>query len=83
MGGVRRRPDGGSGVSDAMKPGIEWSAAVPIEKRDGSLWAPVPPQLAQQLAVGEGDVLCFTAFENGTVEVWSVRKNPYERLEIR
>jgi hypothetical protein len=69
-------------VSDAIKPGIEWSAAVPIETRDGRLWAPVPPQLAQQLAVGEGDVLCFTAFENGTVEVWSVRKNPYERLEI-
>jgi len=56
---------------------------MPIEKRDGRLWVPVPPQLAQQLAVGEGDVLCFTAFENGTVEVWSVRKNPYERLEIR
>jgi hypothetical protein len=62
--------------------GIDWSSAVPIERRDGRLWAPLPPQLAEQLAVGEGDVLCFTAFENGTVEVWSVRKNPYETLEI-
>lgn len=65
-----------------MKPGVEWSTAVPIEQRDGRLWALVPPQLARQLSVGQGDVLCYTAFENGTVEVWSVRKNPYETLEI-
>ena len=65
-----------------MTSGIEWSAAVAIEQRDGRLWVPVPPQLAQQLAVGEGDVLCYTAFENGAVEVWSVRKNPYETLDL-
>lgn len=69
-------------MSDAKKPGIDWSAAVPIERRDGRLWVPVPPQLAGQLAVGERDVLCFTAFENGTVEVWSVKKNPYETLDL-
>jgi hypothetical protein len=66
-----------------MTPGIDWSTAVAIEQRDGRLWVPLPPQLARQLAVGEGDVLCYTAFENGTVEVWSVRKNPYETLDIR
>ena len=66
-----------------MTSGIEWSTAVAIEQRDGQLWVPVPPQLAQQLAVGEGDVLCYTAFENGTVEVWSVRKNPYETLDLQ
>ena len=65
-----------------MTSGIDWSAAVAIEQRDGRLWVTVPPQLARQLGVGEGDVLCYTAFENGTVEVWSVRKNPYETLEI-
>jgi hypothetical protein len=65
-----------------MASGIDWSTAVAIEQRDGRLWVPVPPQLAQHLAVGEGDVLCYTAFENGTIEVWSVRKNPYETLEI-
>jgi hypothetical protein len=65
-----------------MTPGIDWSTAVAIERRDGRLWAPVPPQLAQHLAVGDGDVLCYTAFENGIVEVWSVRKNPYQTLEI-
>jgi hypothetical protein len=65
-----------------MTSGVDWSTAVAIEERDGRLWVPVPPQLARQLAVGKGDVLCFTAFENGTVEVWSVRKNPYETLEI-
>jgi len=65
-----------------MTAGIEWSTAVAIERRDGRLWAPIPPQLAGQLHVGEGDVLCYTAFEGGAVEVWSVRKNPYERLEL-
>ena len=42
----------------------------------------VATQLARQLEVGDGDVLCYTAFENGIVEVWSVRKNPYQTLEI-
>ncbi len=65
-----------------MTAGVEWSTAVAIEQRDGRLFVAVPPQLARQLEVGEGDVLCYTAFENGTVEVWSVRKNPYETLEI-
>lgn len=64
------------------RPGIEWSTAVEIERRDGRLVVSVPPQLARHLEVGERDVLCFTAFENGTVEVWSVRKNPYETLDI-
>jgi hypothetical protein len=66
-----------------MTSGVDWSTAVAIEERDGQLWVPLPPQLARQLAVGKGDVLCYTAFENGTVEVWSVRKNPYETLDIR
>ena len=63
-------------------PHVQWSAAVAIEQHDGRLWVLVPPQLAQQLAVGEGDVICYTAFQNGTVEVWSVRKNPYETLDL-
>jgi hypothetical protein len=66
----------------AMSSGIDWSTAVAIEERDGRLWAPVVPQLAQQLGVGAGDVLCYTAFDNGTVEVWSVRRNPYQTLEL-
>ena len=66
-----------------MTAGIECSTAVAIEQRDGRLWVAVPPQLARQLAVGEGDVLCYTAFANGTVEVWSVRKNPYETLDLQ
>jgi hypothetical protein len=65
-----------------MNPGIDWSTAVGIERRDGRLWVAVPPQLARHLEVGEGDVLCYTAFENGVVEVWSVRKNPYATLEL-
>jgi hypothetical protein len=69
-------------MNPPVNPGIDWSTAVAIEQREGRLWAPVPPQLARQLEVGDGDVLCYTAFENGIVEVWSVRKNPYQTLEI-
>ena len=65
-----------------MSAGIDWSTAVAIEERDGRLWASVPPQLAERLGVGRGDVLCYTAFEKGAVEVWSVRKNPYQTLDL-
>jgi hypothetical protein len=65
-----------------MSAGIDWSTAVAIEDRDGRLWAPVPPQLAERLGVGGGDVLCYTAFESGPVEVWSVKKNPYQTLDL-
>jgi hypothetical protein len=65
-----------------MSAGIEWSTAVAIEDRNGCLWAPVPPQLAERLGVGAGDVLCYTAFEKAAVEVWSVRKNPYQTLDL-
>jgi len=65
-----------------MTSGIDWSTAVAVEQRDGRLWAPIPPQLAEQLNIGVGDVLCYTAFDSGIVEVWSVRRNPYQTLEI-
>jgi len=65
-----------------MTSGIDWSTAVAVEQRDGRLWAPIPPQLAEQLNIGAGDVLCYTAFDSGIVEVWSVRRNPYQTLEI-
>jgi hypothetical protein len=62
--------------------GIEWSVSVTITRDSkGDLCAKVPPQVAERLKVGKGDVLCWTAFEGGSIEVWSVQKSPYGSLE--
>jgi hypothetical protein len=64
-----------------MPEGIEFSAAVLVTVGpDGRLVAEVPRQVAERLAVGPGDVLCWTGFESGTIEVWSVKKSPYASL---
>jgi len=65
-----------------MAEGIEFSAAVAVTSgADGRLRAEVPPQVAERLGVGDGDVLCWTGFESGTIEVWSVKKSPYASLD--
>ncbi len=64
-----------------MAEGIEFSAAVALTAGpDGGLLAEVPRQVAERLGAGAGDVLCWTGFESGTVEVWSVKKSPYASL---
>ena len=64
-----------------MADGIEFSAAVAITAgADGRLRAEVPRQVAERLGAGAGDVLCWTGFESGTIEVWSVKKSPYASL---
>jgi hypothetical protein len=52
-----------------------------IRTEDGKLVAEVPPQVAERLAAGAGDVLCWTGFEDGTIEAWSVKKSPYASLD--
>jgi len=62
--------------------GIEFSVAVAVRlDRGGKLVAEVPAQVSERLGVGEGDVLCWTGFLEGPVEVWSVKKSPYSSLE--
>jgi hypothetical protein len=64
-----------------MADGIEFSAAVALTvAADGRLLAEVPRQVAERLSAGPGDVLCWTGFESGTIEVWSVKKSPYASL---
>jgi hypothetical protein len=65
-----------------MADGIEFSVAVAIVAgEDGRLRAEVPLQVAERLGAGDGDVLCWTGFESGPVEVWSVKKSPYASLD--
>ncbi|MBT5459847.1 MAG: hypothetical protein HOK82_24895 [Rhodospirillaceae bacterium] len=65
-----------------MASGIDWSVPVLIEKTEaGGLRVEIPEKAVKGLAIGEGDVLCFTGFENGTVEVWPVKKGTYSSLD--
>ena len=52
-----------------------------IEATDGGLRVDIPEKAVKGLGLSEGDVLCFTGFENGTVEVWPVKKGTYSSLD--
>ena len=65
-----------------MDDGIEWSAPVLIEEgENGRLMVPLPQKAVERLGVEKGDVLSFTAFAGGGIEVWSIRKSPYSSLD--
>jgi len=64
-----------------MAAGIDWSVPVLIKAADGGLRVEIPKKAIAALGIAEGDVLCFTGFENGTVEVWPVKKGTYSSLD--
>lgn len=65
-----------------MAAGIDWSVPVLVEATgDGGLRIDIPEKLARALTLRANDVLCFTGFDNGTVEVWSVKKGEYSSLD--
>lgn len=65
-----------------MSEGIEFSVAVAVTAdAEGRLSAVVPAQVSERLGMSAGDVLCWTAFFAGPVEVWSVPKSPYASLD--
>ena len=65
-----------------MGSAIKWSVPVRVEAgEDGGLRVALPAKAARGLAVGEGDVLCFTGLGDGVVEVWPVKQNPYSSLD--
>jgi hypothetical protein len=67
-----------------VQEGIDWSVPVLVKKdRRGKLHVEIPDQVAAKLAVGPGDVICFTSFAGGGIEFWSVKKSPYTSLEDR
>ena len=69
-------------MDDDFEGGIEWS--VPVLARrdaDGRLIAEIPDAAAERLELDEGDVICYTAFFDGGIEFWSVKKSPYPSLD--
>lgn len=65
-----------------MAAGIDWSVPILVEAtEDGGLRIEIPEKLARALTLSANDVLCFTGFDNGTVEVWSVKKGEYSSLD--
>ena len=69
-------------MDDPIEEGIEWS--VPVLARrdaDGKLFVEIPGAATERLDLNEGDVVCYTAFANGGIEFWSVKKSPYTSLE--
>lgn len=65
-----------------MAAGIDWSVPTLIKAgEDGGLVVEIPEKAVGALGISEGDVLCFTGFENGTVEVWPVKKGTYSSLD--
>jgi hypothetical protein len=62
--------------------GIEFSVAVELTTDgEGRLSAEVPDRVVERLGVSAGDMLCFTGFFGGTVEVWSVPKSLQASLD--
>lgn len=65
-----------------MATGIDWSVPVLVEAaEDGTLRVEIPEKVARALTLGIEDVLCFTGFDDGSVEVWSVKKGEYSSLD--
>lgn len=57
--------------------------AVKVVSQGEKLMVEVPARVAEALSLSAEDVLCWTGLDDGSVEVWSVAKNPYQRLKDR
>lgn len=57
--------------------------AVKVVSQGEKLMVEVPARVAEALSLSVEDVLCWTGLDDGSVEVWSVAKNPYQRLKDR
>ena len=62
---------------------MKFSEAVTVTREGNVLVAPVPAKVARELGLVEGDVLCWTAEDDGHIEVWRVAQNPYRTLDDR
>ncbi len=49
----------------------------------GQMVATIPRKVVQELGLQDGDVLCWSAGDDGHIEVWRVAQNPYHTLDDR
>ena len=69
-------------MDDNIEGGIEWSVPVLARRVSaGKFIADIPDAAAKRLDLDEGDVVCYTAFFDGSIEFWAVKKSPYTSLE--
>ena len=61
--------------------GMPWSAPVLVRKDGKKLAVELPPQVAQDLKAGPGDVLNFTKLPDGEIQIWVVKKSGYASLK--
>lgn len=60
---------------------MKFNVAVKVELQGNKLVVEVPAKVAEALSLRAEDVLCWTGLDDGSIEVWSVVKNPYQRLK--
>ena len=60
---------------------MKFNLAVKVVAHGNKLIVEVPAKVAEALALSAEDVLCWTGLDDGSIEVWSVAKNPYQRLK--
>lgn len=60
---------------------MKFNVAVKVVSHGHKLMVEVPAKVAEALGLGAEDVLCWTGLDDGSIEVWSVAKNPYQRLK--
>jgi hypothetical protein len=60
---------------------VKFNVAVKVVSHGNKLMVEVPAKVAEALSLRAEDILCWTGLDDGSIEVWSVAKNPYQRLK--
>ena len=60
---------------------MKFNLAVKVVAQGDKLMVEVPAKVVEALSLHAEDVLCWTGLDDGSIEVWSVAKNPYQRLK--
>jgi antitoxin component of MazEF toxin-antitoxin module len=62
--------------------GIDWSAPVKVQAGEGNaLIVEIPARVVGQFKIESGDILSFSCFADGSIEVWPIKKGTYSSLE--
>jgi len=62
--------------------GIDWSAPVKVQAGEGAgLILEIPARVVGHFKIEAGDILSFSCFADGSIEVWPIKKGTYSSLE--